>query len=163
MSIWEKMSRRKNSFVGNRQMKHQLFAIIILAVLCVGSEKASAQNSETEFNRYINSCLHTSSTLDSKICLHQQYKLADAELNRVWKRVLTMIATRGLPPKVRKAWKSKLVTAQRYWVKFKTAECDGSVPYKYWQGTLAGVVSLHCLLQVTITRTLELQNYLEEG
>ncbi len=120
-----------------------------------------AKGLDAKIDRYFANCAEQSSTQDISQCLGRQYAEADAELNMVWKQVLAMISgSTHIPVNDRRSWKHNITEGQRFWVKFKEAECKGSVPYKYWQGTMASVESLSCLLRLTVVRTFELGNYL---
>ncbi len=120
-----------------------------------------AKGLDAKIDRYFANCAGQSTTRDISQCLGRQYAEADAELNMLWKQVLAMIAASShIPNNERKSWKHNITEGQRFWVRFKEGECKGSVPYKYWQGTMASVESLSCLLRLTVLRVSDLENYL---
>jgi uncharacterized protein YecT (DUF1311 family) len=94
-------------------------------------------------------CAETAQTqLDMQFCVDARYKVADARLNEVYKRLtpLTHDAEE----------KSKLVKAQRAWIAFRDTECawEGD---KYRGGSLEPYEAVSCLLRLTEQRTQELE------
>lgn len=113
-------------------------------------------------DRYFENCaVETMNTSQLAACLEGQYRHADQELNAVWPHVLRRIdSSSELPTDVRRTWRDSILKAQRAWVAYKEAECLGSAPFKFYQGTQANVESLACLIRQTALRLAELKDYL---
>ena len=91
-------------------------------------------------------CNNAQTTVDMVTCSQQSYNRADAELNRVYKRLRATLDDQG---------KTLLRDAQRAWIKYRDAEClrhrDG-----VRGGTMMPIVEIGCLEEMTIIRTQQL-------
>ena len=102
-------------------------------------------------------CAEAESTVEINQCLREVYESADAELNRVYRAVMTHIDEADhVPADKRREWKDKLRAAQRDWIAFKEKDCE-IVYYEWWMGSGANAASLGCLISKTETRTNELK------
>ena len=102
-------------------------------------------------------CDEAETTLEITQCLGEDYKRADAELNRVYRAVMAHIDDADhVPADKRQEWKDKLRAAQRDWVGFKEKDCE-VVYFEWWMGSGANAASLGCLISKTETRTNELK------
>jgi uncharacterized protein YecT (DUF1311 family) len=80
-----------------------------------------------------------------------------AELNAVWKKVMTSFKKNDtMPAKDLKAWKETLLASQRDWIKFKEEDCD-AVGYEWFGGTGRSNAVVFCLLDHTTARTKDLK------
>ncbi|MBJ3814421.1 DUF1311 domain-containing protein [Shimwellia pseudoproteus] len=88
---------------------------------------------------------HSSNELDMLTCISDEHQKWDARLNKIWQQTLK---ERQNQP----AWRQ----AQRTWIKFRDQQCD---IYNY-AGNGSGDKTLGelCLLNMTIERTLQLEN-----
>jgi len=95
-------------------------------------------------------------------CIWDHYEAADAELNEVWKQVLTTIGpSESMSAEQAAEWKAELVAAQRSWVTFKDKDCKGAVAYERFGGSDANAAIGACLFNHTSARTDDLrQRYL---
>jgi uncharacterized protein YecT (DUF1311 family) len=92
-------------------------------------------------------------------CFEKVLKVADAELNGVYQKVLRSIdQADALSKDVRAQWRAALVGGQRAWIAFRDADCRNTVPFEWYGGTGAGSAILICLIDKTRTRTSELQD-----
>ena len=72
-------------------------------------------------------CPDAQTTIEIGECVSKEYDKADAELNAVWKKVMTSFKKNDtMPAKDLKAWKETLLASQRDWIKFKEEDCDAS-------------------------------------
>jgi len=90
-------------------------------------------------------------------CAANDYKKADAALNRVYKTIMDRLKDEG-------PLKAKLVDAQKKWVAFRDAQCAFNAAGEEG-GSIYPMIASGCLEAVTATRIKELQAYLkcEEG
>lgn len=87
------------------------------------------------------------------ICAAQAYRQADAELNRLYKRVMA-----DLSPERRQ----QLLTAQLAWLKYRDAHCKFEADA--WKGgSMAPFIHGTCMAQLTRERNLWLSSQLESG
>ena len=125
-------------------------------------QAASAQGFDTKIDSYFKACAEQKSDRERSNCLGRQYASVDAELKTVWRSALTMIENnKTMPVSVRGQWKHNFREAQNFWVRYKEAECRGTVPYKYGAGSTASVKSLECFLRVTAIRLAQLKTFLK--
>jgi uncharacterized protein YecT (DUF1311 family) len=142
-------------------MRFALNIGLVLAAFLASAGAVFASDLDAQIDRYFKACDESQTTATINNCLGKQYALADAELNRVWRQVKTKIEkSSDMPTSVRNEWRHNFIEGQRFWIRYKEAECRGSAPYKYWQGTLASAESLGCFLRLTIIRTSDLKDYL---
>ena len=86
-------------------------------------------------------------------CAANDFKKADADLNRAYKSIIDRIKDEG-------TLKAKLVDAQKKWIAFRDAECAFSAAGQEG-GSIYPMIVSGCLEAVTAARTKELQNYLK--
>lgn len=94
-------------------------------------------------------CKNATTTVDMNQCAASEQKQMEATLNLTYQRVL-----KAQPPRVR----TKLVAAQRMWIKFREADCD-AVFEKYAGGTMRNVAVLGCMQRRAGQRIKELDDY----
>jgi uncharacterized protein YecT (DUF1311 family) len=89
------------------------------------------------------------------LCESENFKHADAELNAVYAKLLSKVSAAGQP---------KLREAQKYWIKYRDAQCEfetmGTIG-----GSIHGMVAAQCLTDLTAQQTKRLQHQLtcQEG
>lgn len=83
----------------------------------------------------------------------REYQVADKELNRIWKELLT-----HLTPGV----KDKLITSQQQWIKFRDAEAAAKSSI-FEGGSMAPMIYSYSLKRTTETRIEELKDWLKEA
>ena len=98
------------------------------------------------------------------ICSWQSYQRADAELNAAWSR-----AAKRAKEMDRSAAEydsdatahSRLLTAQRAWLKFRDAHCLAENGEREGSGTIWPLLQNGCLEALTEARTAQLRQYVE--
>jgi uncharacterized protein YecT (DUF1311 family) len=90
-------------------------------------------------------------TVAMNMCIGRALRRADRQLNAVYRRVL---AHANLPDGRR----GNLVSAERAWVAFKTADCSLAVSF-FEGGSAAGPVAGACMLDHTKDRLADLRGY----
>jgi len=101
-------------------------------------------------------CENAGSNVEMGACTQRAYEKADAELNAVWPKVLKAIAEADyVPAAERKAWKERVVAAQRAWVTFKENDC-AALAYEWWGGSGASIAETACLYARTAERVADL-------
>lgn len=92
-------------------------------------------------------CDDAGTVIEQIDCAEKVLVKADAELNRVWKRVMAEHPSGGDPDHHR----GEIRAAQRLWIQFRDADCQAlsktGIP-KYW-----GINELNCLIDTTRSRT----------
>jgi uncharacterized protein YecT (DUF1311 family) len=98
-------------------------------------------------------CENAQTTVEMRDCAGKEYKKADAELNSVYKQLMSKLADEG--------HKAALRTAQQDWIKYRDSNCEFEA-YLNRGGTIYPVVYTGCLSAMTMTRTKELRELSEE-
>ena len=122
-----------------------LYAFIILCFLM--TTNAPAQNQQTP-----DPCDNAQSTVDMGNCAGKEYKEADEELNRVYKKLMASLEDRE--------YEALLRTAQQAWLKYRDAHCDFEA-FENRGGTIYPVMHRSCLTTMTRARTKELKQQME--
>ena len=89
------------------------------------------------------------STMGMIGCIGDELKIQDARLNQTYRKAMD-----GLTP----GEKDRLKTAQRAWVAFRDADCSAMDDPEQW-GTISRINANQCMLDRTILRTIELENF----
>lgn len=97
-------------------------------------------------------CVNVLSQADMNICWGNVYKKADVELNKVYRKLVTMVDGEQT---------QQLKEAQLAWLKYRDTNC-AFVADMYKGGSLRPTVLATCLLDVTTNRTTELQTQIKE-
>ncbi|MET0380180.1 MAG: lysozyme inhibitor LprI family protein, partial [Spongiibacteraceae bacterium] len=95
-------------------------------------------------------CKNAVTTPDMNACAAREQKEVEADLNRVYQRVLKTVSA----PKVR----TQFVAAQRLWVKFREADCQ-TVYQQHADGSMRTLVYLGCMQNRATTRIKELEAF----
>ena len=93
-------------------------------------------------------CVNPQNTFDMRVCASKQYKDADAELNRVYKIVMSALDD--------DEQKSLLRKAQLAWLQYRDANAEYQADL-YRGGSIAPQIKLQCLADMTKARTAELK------
>ncbi len=109
---------------------------------------ASAQNPQTT-----DPCADGQTTVEMRDCAGREYKQADAELNAVYKQLMSTLSD--------KAEQAALKTAQQSWLKYRDANCEFDA-FENRGGTIYPVVYTSCLTAMTRARTKEMRAQTEE-
>ena len=95
-----------------------------------------------------------STTQDINECAKREYDKADAELNKVYRELISKVKDVRL--------KNKLIAAQRTWIKFRDESCNFVYEF-HKEGTMRTVMLLGCLTMTTENRTKELRIIMKEA
>ena len=121
--------------------------------------QASAQAAEPQVD-----CDNAMTQTEMNICSWQSYQRADAELNAAWSR-----ASEHAKEMDRNAAESvggtredsRLLAAQRAWLKFRDAHCLAENGEREGGGTIWPLLQNGCLEALTEARTAQLRQYVE--
>lgn len=91
--------------------------------------------------------------LEMNNCAHQEYVKADAEMNRVYKQLMSVLTADQAKDQ------TKLREAQRAWVKYRDANCESESSLNEG-GTIYPMVYDFCLASMTEERTKRLRDML---
>ncbi len=98
-------------------------------------------------------------------CAAQEFRKADAALNVQWKDTVREMKQRdseaGAPQDKRPGNFDTLLTAQRAWLKFRDAHCDGA-GYLFRGGTMEPLIVATCRTGLTQQRTKQLKDLIEQ-
>lgn len=108
-------------------------------------------------------CKKVLTTIDVNACGKIELDKIELELNQVYSRVLKkMVAISKDPSNIsdKSMLKKTFIDAQRFWVKFREADCDTT--YTFWSdGTIRGSMYLACMADRAEKRIKELKQYEE--
>jgi uncharacterized protein YecT (DUF1311 family) len=130
-------------------MTRLLLLLIVLlwgVVFVAATQKPAAQSQKQP-------CAAAQNQQEMNRCAAEEYKKADAELNKVYQQLL---------PKLEAPHKEKLKTAQRTWLAFRDAHCDYEA-FIFEGGTMQPLIQYSCLEAVTRDRTKQLRASLQEN
>ena len=97
-------------------------------------------------------CDDAQSQADMNICWGNEYKKADAALNKTYQQ---------LAAKLDDDEKSQLKNAENAWLKYRDANCE-FVADQYKGGSIRPMIAAICLADVTNNRTTELKNQIKD-
>jgi uncharacterized protein YecT (DUF1311 family) len=103
-------------------------------------------------------CLNETSTPGTTDCMARALQEADAKLNAVYKKAMSVIDhdDRTQDPSAKAVWKTQLEKAQRAWIAFRDADC-GDLTYSEWSnGSGANPAVPACRYDKTVQRTADL-------
>ena len=125
--------------------------MLLSVLLCGSALVAVAQKPAAQTKKQ--PCADAQNQQEMNRCAAEEYKKADAELNRVYQQLL---------PKLEAAHKEKLKAAQRSWLAFRDAHCDYEA-FIFEGGTMQPLIQASCLEAVTRERTKQLRASLQEN
>lgn len=126
----------------------QIITALFVTCLCAFNGAAQKPAAQTKKPR----CADLTTQSAMNICAEDEYKKADAELNRVYRQLL---------PKLEAAHQEKLKAAQRAWLAFRDAHCECEA-FAFDGGSMQPLMRFSCLDGETHTRTQQLQAFLKE-
>ncbi len=134
-------------------MKTWLGAILAAGALIVAAEaRAEDPAIAKRYTPAFHKCLEApggQSTMGMIECIGDELTIQDAALNAAYRKAMG-----DLTP----AEKSRLQIAQRAWIAFRDADCAAQDDPEQW-GSLSRITANQCVLNRTIERTLELENF----
>jgi uncharacterized protein YecT (DUF1311 family) len=121
--------------------------IFLLLVSLLSAGHAFAQGSKK-----LDPCAGAETQAEMTICWGKKYKAADAKLNEVYRRLVSMLDEEQ---------KSQLKDAQTAWLKYRDTHCE-FVADEYKGGSMRPMIAAICLEEVTRNRTSELKSQIKE-
>ena len=97
-------------------------------------------------------CEDAQSQADMNICWGNEYKKADASLNKTYQQLAGMLDDEQ---------KAQLKTAETAWLKYRDTNCE-FVADQYKGGSIRPMIAAICLADVTNSRTTELKNQIKD-
>jgi uncharacterized protein YecT (DUF1311 family) len=88
------------------------------------------------------------STAEMIGCVDQETQIQDKRLNETYKKAMDGLTA---------GQKAKLKNAQRAWLAYRDAWCTAQQDSDW--GTLSNIAAANCILEQTVRRTMELENY----
>ena len=124
-------------------MTNRTVTLIVLVLLLVGSSA----------NVAVADCKSPTTTFETNQCAAAEYEVADAELNRVYKKVMAA----GDEP-----FRKRLQAAQRAWLAFRDAHVAAMYPPedRELHGSARTMCTPLLLKELTVERTKQLKAYL---
>lgn len=128
-------------------MKRILIGVIIVIVLLSG-DSFSQEKKGSEVP-----CGETGTQAEANACARQEYQKADAEMNKVYGRLMTELAD------YKGDDQQKLQRAQALWLQYRDANCESESSI-YQGGSIRPAVYNSCLASVTRERARRLNEFL---
>jgi uncharacterized protein YecT (DUF1311 family) len=97
-------------------------------------------------------CEDAMTQTDMNICWGNEYKKADASLNKTYQELVAMLDEEQ---------KTQLKTAETAWIKYRDTHCE-FVADQYKGGSIRPMIAAICLADVTGNRTTELKNQIKD-
>ena len=120
-----------------------LLALITVCVLSAAAQKPAAKSQP---------CANATNQHEMNRCAAEEYKKADAELNKVYQQLL---------PKLEAPHKEKLKAAQLAWLSFRDAHCEFEA-FAFEGGSMQPLIRSGCLETVTRDRIKQLRAALRD-
>jgi len=121
----------------------------LLVSLCVAAAAATGARAQKE--RQIQPCESRGSQAEASACAHEEYKAADAVLNKVYGQLAGILDAED---------KASLKESELAWIKYRDATCIFESS-QYKGGTMRGMIESFCLTRVTKARAAELKEQYE--
>ena len=129
-------------------MKRTISCALLVALCAV---VAVAFGVGAQKQRQIQPCESRGSQAEASACAHEEYKAADAELNRVYGQLAGVLDAED---------KAALKESELAWIKYRDTTCVFESS-QYKGGTMRGMIESFCLARVTKARTAELKDQFE--
>ncbi|HEV2863148.1 MAG TPA: lysozyme inhibitor LprI family protein [Pyrinomonadaceae bacterium] len=120
-------------------MRRTVFALLLVA--------GAAGVAPAQKGREIHPCEGHGSQAEATACAGKEYRAADAELNRVYKQLMS---------KLDAGEQDFLKKAETAWIKYRDAQCEYEDSF-YAGGTMRPMITAFCMARVTKARTAELR------
>jgi uncharacterized protein YecT (DUF1311 family) len=102
-------------------------------------------------------CGKAVSTPEITACAARDLDRADRGLNDAYRAALARIDKADMDPGPRAEWRKALQDAQRKWIAYRDADCDGALAFEWYGGTGASAAVLGCKHEMTLARTKQLK------
>jgi len=123
----------------------KLFVILLIAFAAM-SITVSGQKQKPK------PCEDAQTQADMNICWGNEYKKADAALNKTYQQLVAMLDEEQ---------KLQLKTAETAWLKYRDTHCE-FVADQYKGGSIRPMIAAICLADVTNNRATELKNQIKD-
>jgi uncharacterized protein YecT (DUF1311 family) len=97
-------------------------------------------------------CAEAQTQADMNICWGNEYKTADAQLNKTYQKLIALLEADD---------KAQLKNVEAAWIKYRDANCE-FVADQYKGGSMRPMIYAMCLTDVTTNRTTELKHQIED-
>jgi uncharacterized protein YecT (DUF1311 family) len=134
-------------------IRHQARNLGLVSLLFWGSLTGGLNAQEAP---KVEDCTNPTTQMAMTMCAGRSYKQSDRQLNIAYKQVQQEYRSSDQQQRL-----TKLTDAQLAWIKYRDTTCDWKAS-KYAGGTMAPMVYLGCLDQLTQQRTQELLDDLKE-
>ena len=128
------------------------FTLVAAAVLCATALPAIAADRaeiEARYSPTFQPCMDADpSTAGMVQCMAAENEFQDKELNARYRAVMAELNAEQ---------QAKLKAAQRAWIAYRDAWCEAQYDDEW--GSLSTVVANNCVMDMTIGRTIDLENY----
>src|ERR1044071_6376928 len=129
-------------------MKRKILCALV-ASLCVAVTVCAGARAQKQ--RPTQPCESRGSQAEANDCAYQEYKAADAELNKVYGQLAGVLDAED---------KASLKESELAWIKYRDATCVFESS-QYKGGTMRGMIESFCLTRVTKARTADLKDQYE--
>ena len=121
-------------------------AFLVLLLIASAAFSVSAQEKKPE------PCPDAQSQFEMNQCAGKAYKAADAELNKVYQKLVAMLDEEE---------KAQLKAVETAWLKYRDANCE-FVGDQFKGGSIRPMIYAFCLADMTRNRTAELKNQITD-
>lgn len=130
-------------------------AVALALVLLTGaaSQKSSGRKAKTAQPSKKSACADLMTQGAMNRCAEDEYRKADAELNRIYPQVMAKLSSEH---------KQKLKAAQLAWIQFRDAHCDCQA-FTFDGGTMQPLIKFSCLESETNARIKQLKLLAEDA
>jgi len=97
-------------------------------------------------------CADMQTQAEMNICWGNQYKAADAQLNKTYQQLVALLEADE---------KAQLKSVEAAWIKYRDANCE-FVADQYKGGSIRPMIYAMCMADVTTNRTTELKHQIED-
>lgn len=129
-------------------MKRTFLCALLLALCAAVTVDAGAK---AQKQREIQPCESRGSQAEASRCAFEEYKAADAELNKTYGQLAGVLDAED---------KASLKGSELAWIKYRDSTCVFESS-QYKGGTMRGMIESFCLARVTKARTAELKDQFE--
>ena len=119
----------------------------LLVSLCVAAAVV-AVGARAQKERQIQPCESRGSQAEASACAHEEYKAADAELNKVYGQLAGVLDAED---------KAQLKESELAWIKYRDSYCSFESS-QYKGGTIRPMIEAFCLARVTKAHAAELKD-----
>jgi uncharacterized protein YecT (DUF1311 family) len=129
-------------------MKRKVLCALLVSLCAAVTVWAGAR---AQKERQIQPCESRGSQAEASACAHEEYKAADAELNKIYGRLAGVLDAED---------KAALKESELAWIKYRDTTCVFESS-QYKGGTMRPMIESFCLARVTKARTAELKEQYE--